>query len=577
LHNTLMNPMAKQNDKAFQKVREFIVRHAMLQDASGIVVAVSGGADSVTLLDMLLRLRELLKGQNPEKRLNLHVAHLNHLLRGEEAYADAEFVRGVATRLGVAVTIDSADVCAVAKALRKGIEETARELRYRFFVKVASEIGYNRIATGHTMNDQAETFVMRLARGAGLRGLAAMRPVVPSHQFDIAEIEAGKTETQEEPYAPNDEPQSLSSPLHLCASSSPLLLRPLLCVTRDEVEAYCLERRLMFRTDASNDSLSYTRNRVRHETLKALRSINPKAVERIARTAEILASEDDALEEAAQIVLQQAEVLVKGCAGDERELRKHNAYSIATLLNYSMGLRRRSIRAAIRQAREKNRQRKQPTSEITFVHLEAVENLLQTGVSGQRVMLPDGLEVWREFDALAFVYTEQPWLAKQDGAGREGLTGSHKPPLDGSEQEFSYEYWLGKEQPIIEVAGIRIRLSRRQPCAMLAEVLDEARLEKARSGSDWKTAALEDALLPEKLLIRPRKSGERVLVCGLRKIIKLKKLMIDHKIAPSRRASWPIVVTLDGEYVWSPGLPPALKFAAHDKTQSLAILRASDV
>ena len=186
----------------------------MLDGTRGVLIAVSGGADSVALLDMLVRLslgdrewelevKEEQRGGTLEElrttktplRLcpsapqpvsnthpplpipRLHVAHLDHMLRGRESAADAEFVRNLAGRLGIQITIRSADVRGAAKASGRGIEEIAREIRYDFLLGVANEAGCDRIAVGHTMTDQAETFLMRLIRGAGLRGLAAMRPV----------------------------------------------------------------------------------------------------------------------------------------------------------------------------------------------------------------------------------------------------------------------------------------------------------------------------------------------------------------------------------------------------------------
>jgi tRNA(Ile)-lysidine synthase len=560
--------MAKKRDRRFQKVSEFIRRQMMLDDARGVVVAVSGGADSVTLLDILVRLRDLLNEQPQGRELPLRVAHLNHLLRGQESDADEEFVCRLAKRLAVELTTESADVYAIARATGKGIEDCARELRYRFFARVADEHGCNRIATGHTMNDQAETFVMRLARGAGLRGLAAMRAVIPAHQFDQREAGFSRPETDK---ARNGHTESSASPLPLGESVSPLLIRPLLCVTRDEVEAYCLERRLEFRRDASNESLRYTRNRVRHETMKALGSLNPKVVERIAQTAELLAGEEQALEEAAQRFLEQAEQVTKSWPGDGLVLRQ--AYSIAALLEHSAGLRRRMLLEAVRRVRPKGRPIKARRSEITSAHIEATEKLLQEGSSGQRIHLPDGVEVWREFEALVFVCG----LRQQGETSGSGEAFALEAASRASAIPGEYAYSISNLHPVVEVAGLRISLRRKQPGAVLAELLEEARTEKALSGRDWKIVALDEALVPENLLVRPRKKGEMVQVSGRSKIIKLKKLMIDHKIAPSRRTSWPIVVTLDGEYVWSPGLPPALKFAARDKTPSLAILRASDV
>ena len=133
----------------------------MLGDARAVVVAVSGGADSVALLDMLVRVRAT-------TALPIHVAHLNHMLRGDDSAADADFVRALAESLDLPVIIESADVRREAADSGRSIEEAAREMRYRFLLATAEGAGADRIATGHTMNDQAETVMMNLIRGSGV-------------------------------------------------------------------------------------------------------------------------------------------------------------------------------------------------------------------------------------------------------------------------------------------------------------------------------------------------------------------------------------------------------------------------
>jgi tRNA(Ile)-lysidine synthetase-like protein len=217
--------------RAFEKVRSFVKRNSMLRDARAVVIAVSGGADSVALLDMLMRIASV------EPYL-IHVAHLNHLLRGTDSTADAEFVRALAERSNLPATIEAIDVRQEARDAGRGIEEVAREMRYNFLLAVAQKEQADLIATGHTMSDQAETFLMRLARGSGARGLASIRPVIKAHSFRRDE---GHVKV------------ALSDPFH------PSLIRPLLAITREEVEEYCSARGLAFRTDASNASLDYAR------------------------------------------------------------------------------------------------------------------------------------------------------------------------------------------------------------------------------------------------------------------------------------------------------------------------------
>ena len=129
----------------------------------------------------------------------------------------------------------------------------------------------------------------------------------------------------------------------------------------------------------------------------------------------------------------------------------------------------------------------------------------------------------------------------------------------------------------VRVAGFDFTLQRDLPGALFKSVIETTQNEKEQTGFDWTAVALTDCTLPDSLIIRPRQSGERAHVLGQRRTIKLKNVMIDHRIPSSRRVDWPLVTTPDGRYVWSPGLPPAVEFAARDETQRLAILRASAI
>ncbi|HJZ68947.1 MAG TPA: tRNA lysidine(34) synthetase TilS [Blastocatellia bacterium] len=527
------------------KIDRFIERHHLLDGASGVVVAVSGGADSVALLDVLVRLvsRDQLLTPNP----HLHVAHLDHKLRGPESTEDAEFVRALADRLGLPVEMKSVDVRAAAEAAARGIEEVAREIRYQFLVDVANQTGCNRIAVGHTMTDQAETFLMRLIRGSGLRGLAAMRPVVPAHVFEKQQRSGGAEERRS---GGAEEQRSPSGPLRLCSSaplplrsSAPLLIRPLLCVTREEVEDYCRKRGLEFRTDSSNRSLDYNRNRVRHEVLPTLKGINPRVVEAIARATETIGGDEDLLDHLATALLEKA----RTTSGVQNSI----TYSVAALLDQRPEMRRRTIIAAIRSARASNLGSE--PNEITSIHVSAVESLLDSRASGKHITLPGMLEVWREFDTLV-------------------LKRRQRAPHDGD-----YESLISSSRASAQAGGFNFTLERGLDGDLLKGIIEETKLETQRAGRDWMIVALDNLALPKGLLIRPRRAGESAHVIGQRRAKKLKSLMIDHRIPAGRRADWPLVMTPDGHYVWSPGLPPALEFAASTQTKRLAVLRASEL
>jgi tRNA(Ile)-lysidine synthase len=522
----------------FEKVSRFINAHSMFEGATGVVVAVSGGPDSVALLDILERFRGdgACGSEQPAPRRRLHIAHLDHMLRGRQSVDDAQFVRALADKMRLEITIGAVDVRAAAEAAGRGIEETAREKRYDFLVSVANETGCDRIAVGHTMSDQAETFVMRVIRGAGSRGLSAMRPI---RLLDGGTGRQGEGATSPaRPLAP-----SPCRPV----SPSPLLIRPLLCITREEVEEYCRQRKLEFRTDATNQDSQYTRNRIRREIIPAMMAINPRAVSSIARAAENLASDQDALDSLLSSLMEDARI---DRSSDRWQGEQSVAYSVTSLLKQPAGMRRRLIIEAIRLARI-TRDAGRPAGEISATHIRAVEALLTTAARGKRIALTGGLDAWREFDALVLKRSEA------ESAG--------------------YQLAIGATDINVKVAGFDLALQRDVSGALFKSVVESTQHENERSGFDWTAVALMDCTLPDCLIIRPRQSGERAHVLGQRRTIKLKNLMIDHRIPSSRRVDWPLVTTPDGRYIWSPGLPPAVEFAARDESQRLAILRASAI
>ena len=218
----------------------------LLSQGEPLLIGVSGGADSVALLDALVQ-----SGYRP------HVCHLNHQWRGAESDADAEFVRELAGRYGLPATIESRAVA--------GDEDAARQARLKFFESVAARTGIHTLALAHTADDQVETFLLRLLRGAGVAGLVG---IWPERQLGSLRI-----------------------------------IRPLLKVCRAEVVEYLKSRQLTWREDSSNTNRQFLRNRVRHELLPLLaRDYNPGIRDVLLRTAEILREEDELLSALAEAV-----------------------------------------------------------------------------------------------------------------------------------------------------------------------------------------------------------------------------------------------------------------------------------
>ena len=226
-----------------------------------LVVAVSGGPDSLALLYALQSLQH-------ELSLAVHVAHLDHRLRGEDSAADAEFVAQTTAKLGVDCTVEAVDVPAFQTGQRMSLEEAAREVRYRFLACVAEQVGADAVALGHTSDDQVETVLMNVIRGSGLRGLRGM---MPTSKRRIEGIDT-------------------------------TLFRPLLNLSKQDTIAYCEALDLTPRADESNRSMEMTRNRIRLELLPLLRDMNPAfgdAALRLSRNAvDALAIVDKAVDEA---------------------------------------------------------------------------------------------------------------------------------------------------------------------------------------------------------------------------------------------------------------------------------------
>ncbi len=229
-----------------QRVLNFIQGNQLVSGQHCLLVAVSGGPDSVCLLYILVKLQE-------ELGIRLHIAHLNHQLRGADSEADAHYVSDLAHRLGIPATIEQRDVKAYQAQHHLSLEEAAREVRYTFLAQAAKSIGANRAAVGHTADDHIETILMHLIRGAGTRGLRGLQP---SNRWQSSE-------------------------------SSLTIVRPLLPVSRQETADYCHNDQLLPRIDTSNLSLSPLRNRIRHQLLPLLESYNPRVAEALLRTARI--------------------------------------------------------------------------------------------------------------------------------------------------------------------------------------------------------------------------------------------------------------------------------------------------
>src|SRR5687768_2281841 len=300
-----------------------------------IVVAVSGGAASTALMFALEELKTHHKLFDA-----ICVAHLDHGLR-KSSSKDAKWVAALAAKVGFQSVTGRSKVAENARAASDNLEQAARVARYAFLERTAKKVSANYVLTGHTMDDQAETVLMRLMRGsagAGLGGMESLRPL-------------GK-------------------------NSSIKLARPLLWARRSETEAYCRLRKIDFLSDEMNDDQRFSRVKVRKQLLPLMQSFNNRIVEALSRTASQLREDGAVLFNDSDALLRQASI------SDAQSETKSPALDVKVLANAPPALRRRALRQWLSEARGGTRR-------LEMVHLSAVENLLKGNAGGRMVELPN--------------------------------------------------------------------------------------------------------------------------------------------------------------------------------------------
>ncbi|MDD5093967.1 MAG: tRNA lysidine(34) synthetase TilS [Dehalococcoidia bacterium] len=321
-----------------RQVRRFIDDHQLIEAPGPLVVGVSGGADSVCLLHILAQLQD-------ELGLNLHVAHLNHRLRGEESDGDARYVAELAQKLALSVIIEERDVSSYQVEKRISLEEAAREVRYAFFSRVAKSVGADAVAVGHTADDQAETILMHLIRGTGMAGLRGMQPLFRRH----------------------------------LPGGSLRVIRPLLEVTRQQTEAYCSQCNLSPRIDSSNLSPKYLRNRIRSELMPILQGYNSNIRENLTRTARIVVADMDQIDATvSQLWESVASERPDGIALDNK-----------AFAGLSLSLKRYLLRSVLEKLLGELR-------DIEEVHIESLLEAMEHP-AGKKLFLPEGLLFWGDY------------------------------------------------------------------------------------------------------------------------------------------------------------------------------------
>ena len=435
-----------------EKAKETIARYGMLKREEKVLVAVSGGVDSVVLLEVLCLLE-------PEFSLELVIAHLDHGLRGKEAKEDARFVASLGKAKGVPVIREEIDVARVSEEERLSLEEAGHRVRRRFLEQASQQVGATRIALGHTLNDRAETLLFNLIRGAGPTGLVGIRPVSL-------------------PY-----------------------IRPLIDTSREEILSFARLNGLAWREDRTNQDLTFSRNRIRHQIIPLLEQMNPRFLEALHRTSDLLLEEQAALETLLDRPWEEVRAF-----DDKGEVVFHR-YQLAELSSGLMGL---LLRWGIAHTRG-------DLQGIEKVHIDALRRLVCSSQSHGELDLP-GLAVRVQNDELL--------LSTQ---------------IKAKACPYEFPVKLGKTE--FSSLGIAIELSIKEREGSLEHLM--------KDGRTVEVADADQVHFP--LHLRSRRPGDRFRPLGMNHEKKLKDLLSDEHIPFFKRDALPLLCDQE-RIIWVVGV-----------------------
>ena len=442
--------MNKEQLNFIKKIERFCNSENLFEKGSRVLVCLSGGADSVCLLRVLFELRERFS-------LTLYAAHVNHMLRGADADADEQFCRKLCAQLGVELFVLHKDVARFARETGQGVEAAARQVRYDYFFTLQKQLGLDRIATAHNLNDNAETSLMYFLRGAGTDGIGGIR-----------------------------------------ARRGDGVVRPLLCVSRSEIEAFLEQMKQTYVTDATNKSDAYTRNRIRNRLLPQLAAdYNPNIVETIARNAALLALDAQYLNSRAA---KYAETLLTADGTDC--LACVEAYS---RLDKAVALR--VLRLATERAAGKE-------CSMQYETVMRCDALFGVGVQGKSVCISGGLWARREYEVVRFYQAA------------------------GEQAEFCYLVTPGEK---IYIAEIDMSVS--------VSLISDKKYARERAQKQKNCEYFDYNSLSGQIYIRSRKNGDAFVPFGMEGSKKLKDFLIDEKIPARLRGKIPLVVC-GGTVLW---------------------------
>lgn len=464
------------------KFKAYCQKNSLITKRDRIVIGVSGGPDSLCLLHLFITISR-------EFELTLTIAHLNHQLRETHSQADAAFVQEIAKQWRLPLFIESHDIASLAERRKQSIEEAARQVRYAFLWRVAIETNSDKIAVGHNADDQVETVLMHFIRGTGLAGLRGMLP-----QLDLASLRLH----------PDDISASFRQP-------STKLIRPLLDISRVEIETYCQDHNLSPRQDYSNQDTTFFRNRLRYELIPLLESYNPNLRRVLRHTAQVVAADTQILNDH----LDKAWSLVTKDVSSERIV-----FDLQNWLNLPLGLKRSVLRHAVQNLRRSLR-------DISFSHIENAITILEKGQTGTKATLPQELILAVGYETFTIASNSES---------------SQPPTLDQPQ--------LRKDQILkLNLPGVTPLMH--SPWQFKADLLSYERLnhQDVKQVGRWE-AYLDADVVGDQAILRPRQPGDTFCPLGMvghRK--KVNEFMINEKIPTDWRNQIPLLVS-ENRILW---------------------------
>ncbi len=475
-------------DQVLRHVRSAIERDCLLARGEKVIVGVSGGPDSLCLLHLLCRLAG-------DLTLELHATHVHHGLRGSEADADAAFVQAIAVDWGLACHVEHTDVPALSRRFGWAMEEAARRARYYALARVAQSVGARTIAVGHNADDQAETVLMHILRGAGLAGLRGMLPRTSLGDYRLV-----------------SDAQDASAQAPLPADL--YLIRPLLDIPRADIQAYCERHGLEPRFDRSNLDTTHFRNWLRHVAFPLLEQHNPGLKTVLRRSARVIVDDYALLRLQLEAVWDQ----VVQAEGEEAIV-----FDLTTWRELPPSLQRSCLREAVHRLRRSLRN-------INFVHIEDALHVAQAGTTGMQATLPEGLMLSLGYHHLRVADADHP-TALPEGPWLPANAVPLPLPCPGV--------------VTVNAAGWAVRLRPMDRCDLPPDW--------AETQEPWR-ATLDADALGEELYLRPRRPGDRFQPQGMGgHQVKLGDFFTNQKVPRAFRSRLPLLETEWG-IAWVAGL-----------------------